>query len=285
MRKIKKFAVLMLSAVCIISLISFGKKMKSKPKSDTTVRDSNAKLSGTVNGIDDLPGKKIGVQNGTTSDVYVADYYEEDEEGTIIERYNKGIDAVMALKQGDIDCVIIDNGPARVFASENKDLKILDEPFIEEEYGIFLNKSNGELKNKINQVLSDIKMNGTLDEIIGHWIGDKADQKSYELASDIDRSRGTLVMATSAEFPPYESLDGENVVGIDVDLAHAVADQLRMDLKIENMDFDSVVMAVTSGKADIGVAGVSVTEDRLEKENIIFTDSYAKAKQVILVKQ
>ena len=90
-------------------------------------------------------------------------------------------------------------------------------------------------------------------------------------------------MATNAEFPPYESLDGENVVGIDADIARAIADKLGMDLRIDNMEFDSIIMAVTSGKADIGVAGMTVTEDRLE--NVDFTDTYAKAKQVIIVKK
>ena len=278
MKKLKKFAALMLSAVCMISLAACG----SEPKSDAAAGSSSSEASGAVTGMDDLPGKKIGVQTGTTGDIYATDY-EGDEAGTVVERYNKGVDAVMSLKQGKIDCVIIDHEPAKVFVSENDDLKILDEPFAEEEYAICVDKSNSELKDKINQALTDLKADGTLDEIIGHWIGDSADQKSYESAADADHSNGTLVMATNAEFPPYESLDGENVVGIDADIARAIADKLGMDLRIDNMEFDSIIMAVTSGKADIGVAGMTVTEDRLE--NVDFTDTYAKAKQVIIVKK
>lgn len=278
MKKMKKFAALMLSAVCMISLAACG----SEPKSDAAAGSSSSEASGAVTGMDDLPGKKIGVQTGTTGDIYATDY-EGDEAGTVVERYNKGVDAVMSLKQGKIDCVIIDNEPAKVFVSENDDLKILDEPFAEEEYAICVDKSNSELKDKINQALTDLKADGTLDEIIGHWIGDSADQKSYESAADADHSNGTLVMVTNAEFPPYESLDGENVVGIDADIARAIADKLGMDLRIDNMEFDSIIMAVTSGKADIGVAGMTVTEDRLE--NVDFTDTYAKAKQVIIVKK
>lgn len=69
-----------------------------------------------------------------------------------------------------------------------------------------------------------------------------------------DAAGGTLVMATNAEFPPYEYYEGENVVGIDADIAAAVADKLGMELKIEDMAFDSIIPAVTSGKADIGLA-------------------------------
>ena len=91
----------------------------------------------------------------------------------------------------------------------------------------------------------------------------KAETTGSEASSDA-AAGGTLVMATNAEFPPYEYYEGDNVVGIDADIAAAVADKLGMELKIEDMAFDSIIPAVTSGKADIGLAGMTVTEDRLE---------------------
>lgn len=94
---------------------------------------------------------------------------------------------------------------------------------------------------------------------------------------------GTLVMATNAEFPPYEYYEGEDVVGIDAEIAKAIADKLGMELKIEDMAFDSIIVAVDSGKADIGMAGLTVTEDRLE--NVNFSDTYAHASQVVIVKE
>ena len=90
-------------------------------------------------------------------------------------------------------------------------------------------------------------------------------------------------MATNAEFPPYEYYEGENVVGIDADIAKAICDKLGYELQIEDMEFDSIIAAVQSGKADFGAAGMTVTEDRLK--NIDFTDSYAKAKQVIITRK
>lgn len=94
---------------------------------------------------------------------------------------------------------------------------------------------------------------------------------------------GKLVMATNAEFPPYEFHDGGNIVGIDAEIAAAVAGKLGMELQIEDMAFDSIIPAVTSGKADVALAGMTVTEDR--KANVDFTDTYAKAAQVIIVKE
>ena len=92
-----------------------------------------------------------------------------------------------------------------------------------------------------------------------------------------------LVMATNAEFPPYEYHEGDEIVGLDVDFAKAICDKLGMELEIEDIAFDSIIPAVTSGKADVGIAGMTVTEKRLEEVN--FSDSYITSKQVIIVKE
>ena len=90
-----------------------------------------------------------------------------------------------------------------------------------------------------------------------------------------------LVMATNAEFPPYEFYEGQEIVGIDAEIAAAIAEKLGCELKIEDMAFDSIIAAVSSGKADFGLAGMTVTEDRLESVN--FSDTYATATQVVIV--
>ena len=98
-----------------------------------------------------------------------------------------------------------------------------------------------------------------------------------------NRSKGELVMATNAEFEPYEYHEGEDIVGIDADIALAICDKLGYELKIEDMEFDAILPAVQSGKADFGLAGMTVTEDRQASVN--FTDTYANASQVIIVKK
>ena len=112
--------------------------------------------------VDDLEGAKIGVQLGTTGDIYASDY---EEKGSTVERFNKGADAVLALTQGKIDCVIIDSEPAKAFVAANEGLKILDEPFAEEEYAICVAKDNAELLGKINTALADLKKDGTTESI------------------------------------------------------------------------------------------------------------------------
>ena len=235
----------------------------------------------TVFSADDLPGKTIGVQLGTTGDIYVSDY-EEDGSGTKVERFNKGADAIQALVQGKIDSVVIDEQPAQAFVASNPSLMILDEDFITEDYAMCISKNKTNLKNSINEALDYLKANGTIDSIISNYIGENAGKTPYTSPDGITRNNGTLIVATNAYFSPYEYYSGGQIVGIDADLCQAICDYLGMDLKIEDMEFDSVITAVQSGKADIGSCGMTVTEERLK--NIDFTNTYTTSSQVIIVR-
>ena len=90
-------------------------------------------------------------------------------------------------------------------------------------------------------------------------------------------------MGTNAEFPPYEFWEGGNIVGIDAEIAAAIAGKLGLTLRIDDMEFGSIIAAVTAGRADMGMAGMTVTEDRLQSVN--FSTSYATGVQVIIVKE
>lgn len=114
---------------------------------------------------DDVAGKKIGVQLGTTGDIYASDL-----EDTTVERYNKGFEAVQSLLTDKIDCVIIDQEPAKVFVEQNEGLVILEEHFTDEEYAIAVAKNNEELQEAINGALASLKESGKLDEIINKYI-------------------------------------------------------------------------------------------------------------------
>jgi len=94
---------------------------------------------------------------------------------------------------------------------------------------------------------------------------------------------GKLIMATNAFFPPYEYYEGDKIVGIDAEIAQAIADKLGLELVINNMEFNSIITAVTTGAADFGLAGMTVTEDRLLE--VDFSISYAKGVQAIVVKE
>ena len=91
----------------------------------------------------------------------------------------------------------------------------------------------------------------------------------------------TLVMATNATFPPYEYMEGDQYQGIDIEIAQAIAEELGMTLEIQDVEFGSIVGGVQSGKFDIGMAGLTVTDER--KQSVNFSNTYATAKQVVIV--
>lgn len=123
---------------------------------------------------EDLVGKKIGVQLGTTGDIYASDTVENGGYGADnVTQYGKGADAVIALKGGDVDAVIIDNEPAKAFVEANEGLRILDTDYAIEDYAIAVKKGNTELLDKINNALVTLKKNGTIDKIIAKYINAK----------------------------------------------------------------------------------------------------------------
>lgn len=107
-----------------------------------------------ITGEQDLKGAKIGVQLGTVGDTYVSDYKKD---GATVVQYNKGADAVQALKKGKVDCVVIDQQPAKAFVEENQDLKILEEPLTTEEYAICIAKGKEDFLNKVNSALEKLE--------------------------------------------------------------------------------------------------------------------------------
>jgi len=94
---------------------------------------------------------------------------------------------------------------------------------------------------------------------------------------------GMLIMATSADFPPYEFWEGGEIVGIDAEIAGVIAEKLGLELRIDDMDFNSIIASVVAGRADIGMAGMTVTDERLE--SVDFSVSYATGVQVIIVNE
>lgn len=264
-KKQKRWSIFILAILICLSVAGCGKDDDSKPLA--------------VESVEDLAGTTIGVQIGTTGAIYAEDFVAENP-GTEVIRYNKGADAVQALKQQKIDAVLIDEQPALAFVEKNNELTIADEEFAMEEYAIGIAKENTELLYQINDALEAIKVNGTMDEIVANYIGDEKGEHPYESPEGLTRGNGTLTMATNVAFPPYEYYEDKTAVGIDIDMMQAIADYLNMDLVVSDMEFDSVIMAVQSGKADVAAAGLTVTEDRLK--NISFSESYTTAKQVII---
>lgn len=125
------------------------------------VKDDSAIAS-----IDDIKGKKIGVQESTTGDIYASDDFGEDN----VVKYQNGALAVEGLKGGKVDCVIIDNEPAKAYVAANQGLKILDTEYANEDYAICFSKKNSKLQEKVNAALEELIADGSLQKIVDKYI-------------------------------------------------------------------------------------------------------------------
>jgi membrane-bound lytic murein transglycosylase MltF len=144
--------------------------------------------------------------------------------------------------------------------SNQVNLKILDTEYAVEDYAIAIAKENDQLLSDVDAALNELIADGTLQKIVDKYISGV----DHGLTFGNDGANGTLTMGTNAEFPPYEYYDGENIVGIDAEVAAAIADKLGKTLVIEDMAFDSIIVAIQTGKIDMGMAGMTVTDERKE---------------------
>ena len=234
--------------------------------------------------LEDLNGKTVGVQLGTTGDLMMSEEVGNAECLNLagVEQYNKAADAVQALLTNKIDAVCIDDQVAKNFVAANPDtLTMLDTAYSEESYAIAVSKDNPDLTEALNGAIAELMEDGTLDAILNKYIAKEEGATGYVSPEGIEYPNGTLVMATNAAFDPYEYIENGEIVGIDAEFAKALCDKLGYDLEIEDMEFDSIIAAVVSGKADFGMAGMTVTPER--QEQIDFTDTYCTAAQNIIV--
>ena len=132
----------------------------------TGIQSIIVKEDSDIASVDDLAGKKIGTQRGTTGYLYCSDDFGDEN----VVAYDDGLTAVQMLNSGQVDCVVIDNAPAKEFIAANPGLKLLDTAYVEESYAIGVGKGNTELKDAINTALEELKADGTLQAIVDKYI-------------------------------------------------------------------------------------------------------------------
>lgn len=160
-------------------------------------------------------------------------------------------------------------------------VKVIDIALSDEEYAFGVDKNQPELKQQVNDFVAEIKSNGKLDEICNKYFADGTPEGITSATQD--PSKDQLVVATNAEFAPFEYKQGDQFFGIDMEIANLLAQKLNKELVIVDMAFDAVLLSVQQGKADIGMAGLTVTEERAQQ--VDFSDSYYSASQKLIVKE
>ncbi len=165
-------------------------------------------------------------------------------------------------------------------AGTNK-VKVIDLALSAEEYAFAVAKEETDFLGKVNAFLTKIKGNGKFDEICNNYFGDGTPLSITSAALDANKEQ--LVVATSTGFEPFEMVDQNGKYsGVDLEIAYYLAQELNLELVIQDMDFDAVVNSVQSGICDIAMAGLSVTPER--EKVVTFSDSYYNASQVVITK-
>lgn len=159
-------------------------------------------------------------------------------------------------------------------------VKVIEYDLTDEEYAFGVDKNQPELLKQVNDIIKQMKADGTFEAICNKYFGDGTPVAVK--SAKYDESKDQLVVATNAEFEPFEYTKGDSYYGIDMEMAAYIADKLGKELVINNMDFNAVCLSVGQHKCDIAMTGLTVSEAR--KEYVTFTDSYYSASQRVIVK-
>ena len=159
-------------------------------------------------------------------------------------------------------------------------VKVINYDLTNEQYAFGVDKNQPELLTKVNEILKEMKSDGTFDAICNNNFGSGTPQAVKSAV--LDKSKDQLIVATNAEFEPFEYMKGENYYGVDMEMAAYIAKKLGKELVIKNMNFDAVCLSVGQHKCDIAMAGLTISEDR--KEYVNFSDPYYEASQRLIVK-
>ena len=165
-------------------------------------------------------------------------------------------------------------------AAKTPAVKVININLTEEEYAFGVDKNQPELLEQVNAFIAEIKENGKMEEIFNKYF--KEGTPTPVTSAALDETKDQLVVATNAEFPPFEYTEGDQYLGVDMEIASLLAQKLGKELVIQNMDFDAVCLSVGSHKCDIAMAGLTINEER--KESVTFSDSYYQASQKLIVK-
>lgn len=181
-------------------------------------------------------------------------------------------------------CMIV-SAVALASCNKAKKVKVLAEyELTTESYAFAVAKGNDTVLNAANELIADLKSSGELDEIINSFFDGSATFTYKNPVSNVptgDARNNYLVVATNAYFPPFEHYEGDALSGVDMKIASLLAEKMGKTLYISDMDFDAVITSVQSGMADIGMAGLTVNDTRLEV--VDFTEEYYESAQVLIV--
>ena len=226
-----------------------------------------------------LPGKNIGVQTGTTFDQIVLEAIPDAK----ISYFNTNSDLAAALETHKIDAFPCDEPVLRLMMAENDRLEILDRRLDNFEFAFVQPKTAAgeKLTGELNAWIRSMKASGELDEILRKWTDGPESEKTIPDYHSFPAENGTLKMVTEGAYAPMAYFRGNEIVGMEIDLAARFCQANGYGLTVESLNFDGILPTIQAGKADFAAAGISITEER--RESVYFSDPYYTGGTVLAV--
>ena len=234
--------------------------------------------AGEFRSIEDLAGKRIGVQTGTRADEIARKHIEAPQ----IEYFVGVADSPMALDAGKIDAYIVDEPIGRALFREYPTHRFLT-ALEEDQYGFVFPKTEkgAVLRDQFNEFLAKIKADGTLEEIDAIWFGDDESKKVVD-DSSLTGENGTLAFATESGTPPFSYVKDGKLVGYEIDLAVRFCKEYGYALNMSDIAFNGLLASVSVGKSDFAATCIAITEER--KETMYFSEPDYKGGVMLVVK-
>jgi polar amino acid transport system substrate-binding protein len=296
MSKSKKFLALFMALALAFSMFALSGCAGDEETTDTdTGSETEApadETEGAIAGVDDLgEGDKVGVQSGTTGEGWARENLET--KGVEVVAYDDILLAFSALQAGDVDGVVNDLPISQdIVKDETRGLVIVEEIPTDETYGFAFNKDDAVLRDSVNWALGELIADGTYDTIYETWFG--AAPMSYpesesgvteQPAGEMDLiTDGKIVVGSDTAYPPFENVEGGEVVGFDVDLMNAIGEKLGVDVEFKSYKFDALITGVQAGtEFDMIASAMTITDER--KQSVDFSDPYINSNQSLAVKK
>lgn len=231
--------------------------------------------------MEQLTGKTIGVQTGTTFDHLVQGKIP----GAVISYFNTKADLVAALTTMKIDAFAVDGPVAKLLLKETPGIACLEESLDTFRFAYIFPKTNEGQKraSQMSEFLLRMKQDGSLQALEDKWFGDEESRMTMPDLSSLKAENGTLKMATESGYAPFEYIRGTEVVGYDIDLAAQFCEAYGYGLEIMDMSYDAILPAVQGGKCDFGGAGISITPERAEA--VLFSESNYEGSALMVVRK
>lgn len=284
MSKTKLWTLLVL-VVGIFALVAAG--CGDDDEGTTDGGETTETSEGEIASVDDLAGKVVGAQDGTTGETFALEETDAEVRG-----FPEGPDAINAVINGQVDAVIIDLPVAIDAIDKQGGLEVVEEIETGELYGFAMATDNDGLQAAVNGALAEIKEDGALEELYQEYfeteptegvlgLNDLADPVAEDAGEPVLLEDGTLTVGTDTPFPPFEIGQPPDITGFDIEVMNIVAERIGLEPTYVDTGFDTIFRDVGLGQFDIVAAASTITPGR--ERAVDFSDPYYEANQALVV--